>query len=138
MIFTIGYEGLGIERFIAVLKDSCVKTLLDSRHNAISRNPEFSKHRLASRLAKENIRYVHLKEYGIPTEIRKAGNAIDWYIKNVGPTISASFISKYDQPVCFMCMERDINACHRKIILDTMRLHGIEGKDLSSNDNLSS
>lgn len=135
LIFTIGYEGLGIMRFVQILKDHEVRTLLDCRYNAYSRNPDFSKTRLASQIAREGIRYEHLRQYGIPSEIRKSGNAIEWYIANVKPKISSSVASSYEQPVCFLCMERDINSCHRKVILEAMREQGIDGMDLYPEEN---
>ena len=130
MIFAIGYEGLGIERFLAILGESRIRTLLDCRHHAFSRNPDFSKSRLSSRLQRAGIRYQHLKELGIPSEIRKKGDAFQWYHANVVPTIDIKILDSYEQPVCFMCMESDIDRCHRKIILDTMRRKGIDGRDL--------
>ena len=130
MIFTIGYEGLGINRFVQILKENGVRTLLDCRFNAVSRNSDFSKIKLALRLEREGIRYEHLKEYGVPGEIRRAGNAIEWYIENIKPMIQASLVNRFEQPVCFMCMERSIDDCHRRIILGAMQEQGMEGLDL--------
>jgi len=39
IFFTIGYEGLDIKRFLEILRENGVKTLLDSRHNPFSMNP---------------------------------------------------------------------------------------------------
>lgn len=130
MFFTIGYEGLGIRRFLQILQENGVRTLLDARHNPFSMNPDFRKSKLISHLEQSGIRYEHLKDYGIPGEIRKAGQPLEWYAENVRPRISASTIEPFEQPVCFMCMEKDINHCHRKIILDTLREQGLEGRDL--------
>jgi uncharacterized protein (DUF488 family) len=55
---------------------------------------------------------------------------IKWYIENVKSKISASVIEPFKQPVCFMCMEKDIDNCHRKVILITLRQQGLNGKDL--------
>jgi uncharacterized protein (DUF488 family) len=130
LIFTIGYEGLGITTFIEILKKNNVKTLLDCRYNAYSRNQNFSKKRLASLLKDEDIRYEHLREYGIPSEIRKAGNGIEWYVERVKPNIDRKIVNQFEQPVCFMCMERDLDRCHRKIILGALQEQGLDGKDL--------
>jgi uncharacterized protein (DUF488 family) len=132
MIFTIGYEGLGIERFLEILRENRVRTLLDCRYDAISRNPDFSKSSLTSHLERIGIQYRHLKEYGIPREIRKSGNALYWYMENVKPKIDISLVELFEQPVCFMCMERNSASCHRKVILDTMREQGIDGRELSN------
>lgn len=130
MIFTIGYEGLGIDRFLEILNEARVRTLLDCRYNAMSMNPDFSKNRLSSHLKTRGIGYEHLREFGIPSEIRKAGKAIEWYIENVKPRIDLSVIDRFEQPVCFMCMEADVQRCHRKIILDAFREQGVNGRDL--------
>lgn len=74
--FTIGYEGLGIKKFLEILQAKGVKTLLDARFNLFSRNPDFRKQKLAAHLEKAGIKYVYLKEYGNPGDIRKAGNPI--------------------------------------------------------------
>ena len=132
IFFTIGYEGLGIKKFLEILEANGVKTLADSRDNPSSMNHDFSKKRLTSHLDKLGIRYVHLKEYGIPSEIRKTGDPIEWYIQKVKPKIQPSIIDGFDQPMCFMCMEKDIDHCHRKVILETLNQLGLKGKDLYS------
>jgi hypothetical protein len=54
---------------------------------------------------------------------------IKWYIENVKSKISASVIELFKQPVSFMCMEKETDNCHRKVILDTLRqAAGIEWK----------
>jgi uncharacterized protein (DUF488 family) len=120
IFYTIGYEGLEIKQFIQRLKDNGIKTLADSRYNAFSMNPDFRQKRLISHLEESGIAYVHLKEYGVPSEIRKAGNPIKWYIENVKPKIKPSLLDSLIQPVCFMCVEREIESCHRKVILETL------------------
>jgi uncharacterized protein (DUF488 family) len=129
--FTIGYEGLGIKRFLEILQQNGIRTVLDARHNPFSMNPDFRKSKLASHLEKKGIKYEHLKDYGIPDEVRKAGRPLEWYAENVKPKISASIIIEpFEQPVCFMCMEQDLSHCHRKVILDTLRQQGLDGRDL--------
>ncbi len=132
--FTIGYEGLGIRRFLEILNENGVKTLLDSRHNPFSMNPDFRMKKLAMHLHEHGIKYEHLKEYGIPSEIRKSGKPIEWYVVNVKPRIKATIVESFENPVCFMCMEKDINACHRKVILQTLLEQGLNGSDLYPED----
>ncbi len=128
---------MGIERFIEILKVNRVKTLLDARFNPFSRNPDFRKNKLAQHLNDNGIKYVHLKDYGIPSEIRKAGEPLEWYTKNVVPRIEPSvIIEQFEQPVCFMCMEKDLNHCHRKVILETLNGHGLKGRDLAGHSSL--
>lgn len=83
-----------------------------------------------SHLERHGIKYAHLKEYGIPSEIRKTGRPIEWYIENVKPKIRTSMLEPFEHPVCFMCMEKDFESCHRKVIFDALRDQGLLGRDL--------
>ena len=130
MFYTIGYEGLRIRRFIQILKDNGIKTLADARFNPFSRNPDFRQKKLSSHLDKAGIAYIHLKDYGIPTTIRQADNPLKWYVENVKPKILPTILDTLKQPVCFMCMEKDLNSCHRKIILEALSTQGLRGTDL--------
>lgn len=122
---------MGIKRFIEILQVNRVRTLLDARFNPYSRNPDFRKNKLTQHLNDNGLKYVHLKDYGIPSEIRKAGEPLEWYAKNVVPKIQPSIIEQFEQPVCFMCMENDLNHCHRKVILETLNGRGLKGRDLT-------
>ena len=129
--YTVGYEGLGIRRFIEILKDNGVKTLADARYNPFSMNPDFRQKKLVQHLEQAGMGYVHLKTFGIPSEIRKSSqNPIAWYAKNVKPNIKPSILDDLRQPVCFMCMESDLDNCHRKVILETLQEQGLHGRDL--------
>ena len=105
-------------------------TLADVRYNPFSRNPDFRQRSLMARMEKADVTYIHLKGLGIPSDIRKTGDAIGWYRKNVGPSIARSIFDSLERPVCFMCMERDLNCCHRKVILDSLSDQGMIGKEL--------
>lgn len=63
-------------------------------------------------------------------EMRKAGHPIEWYIENAKPKIQASILDSFEQPICFMCMEKDIESCHRKVILKALHEQGLRGRDL--------
>jgi uncharacterized protein (DUF488 family) len=66
VLYTIGYEGADIDRFIATLKAVEVTVVADVRAVALSRKRGFSKTALRARLAAEGIAYVHLVELGDP------------------------------------------------------------------------
>ena len=55
VVFTVGYEGTDIDRFVRTLKAVGVEKLADVRAVAVSRKAGFSKTKLASRLAEEGI-----------------------------------------------------------------------------------
>ena len=69
-IFTFGYEGLSIEMFIARLKASHVKTIVDVRELPLSRKKGFSKSSFSSELSVHGMAYVHMPALGCPKPIR--------------------------------------------------------------------
>jgi uncharacterized protein (DUF488 family) len=129
--FTIGYEGLGIKRFLAILQQNSIRTLVDVRNNPYSRNKDFMKKFLVGHLVQNGIKYEHLKDWGIPSGIRKEGNAMQWYRENVKPNISKNVLDTLEGPVCFMCMENGLAHCHRQVILETLQKQGLNGADLA-------
>src|SRR5919112_4930459 len=76
-VFTIGYEGADVDRFLATLKDAGVSTLADVRAVALSRKRGFSKSALREALAGQGIGYEHFVTLGTPKEGRQAARAGD-------------------------------------------------------------
>ena len=74
-VYTIGYEGTDIDRFIQTLRNVDVKVLADVRAVALSRKEGFSKSALSSRLEMEGISYIHFMELGDPKKGREAARA---------------------------------------------------------------
>jgi len=68
---TIGYEGLNIENYLNRLLMNGVTLLCDVRRNPISRKYGFSKSTLSKGCEGVGIRYVHLPELGIASELRQ-------------------------------------------------------------------
>ena len=75
VLFTVGYEGTDIERFVRTLKVAGVQQLVDVRAVPVSRKAGFSKKKLAARLAEEGIEYSHLVSLGDPRPGRDAARA---------------------------------------------------------------
>ena len=74
-VFTIGYEGADVDRFLTTLKDAGVATLADVRAVALSRKRGFSKSALRDALAHQGIGYEHFIKLGTPKEGRQAARA---------------------------------------------------------------
>ena len=140
-VYTIGYEGTDIERFIQTLKAVGVKVLADVRAVALSRKMGFSKTALRSRLEKEGITYIHFMELGDPKTGREAARAGKYdkfrqiYSKHLATAdAQVALASLRDtvkiSPTCLLCFERDPIVCHRSIITQKLKTSGVEILDL--------
>jgi uncharacterized protein (DUF488 family) len=140
--FTIGYTGRKTEDIIATLKAHGVRTLIDIRLNAISMyRPELSKSNLGSMLASHGISYVHLRELGVPRDVR--AKAIEtgsrdviweWYDQHVVESFFGNnlhyFINGFEHPVALMCTEMDPKECHRHRVSLALEERGMRGFDI--------
>ena len=126
-IFTIGYEGTDIDRFVATLVDVGVEVLVDVRAVSVSRKKGFSKNGLRARLEAEGIRYVHLRGLGDPKpgrEAARAGRYDDFrtiYGQHLISQEAQDALAQLgtltqEQTTCLMCFERDPTVCHRSIV----------------------
>ena len=140
-IYTIGYEGSDIDRFIAVLKAVRIKTLADVRAVAVSRKKGFSKTVLSSRLREEGVEYLHFMALGDPREGREAarsGRYDDFrriYSKHLSESKVKLALNDLEQTAqrtstCLLCFERDPKHCHRSLIASEMKVFEKEVFDL--------
>jgi uncharacterized protein (DUF488 family) len=141
VIFTIGYEGTDIERFVSTLKAVGIKRLADVRAVALSRKRGFSKKSLAARLEIEGIEYFHFIELGDPKTGREAARAglyqqfRDIYESHINSEGARSRLKELlamagEKPTCLLCFERDPETCHRSIVAKEMSESGFEVFDL--------
>lgn len=70
-IYTIGYEGKTLERFLNVLLGKNIRVLCDLRRNALSMKFGFSKRQLTNAVQELGIVYVHMPELGIDSMKRR-------------------------------------------------------------------
>ena len=70
-LFTIGYEGRSLEKYLNILLMNGVTLLCDVRRNPLSRKYGFSKGTLSKSCLGLGIRYEHLPELGIESEKRR-------------------------------------------------------------------
>ena len=133
--YTIGYAGMTIEAFVDSLLAADVLTLLDIRHFPGSRyRPEFSKRNLAAALEARGIRYIHNRELGIPSHIRREhgfpnhGESLwEWYdAEVVGAQVEdAGWLAELsDGPSALMCVESDPEDCHRHRLANALVSQG--------------
>jgi uncharacterized protein (DUF488 family) len=69
-IYTIGYEGISIEKFFTLLREYDIETVVDVRKLPLSRKTGFSKKILAAALNLSGLEYTHLADLGCPKPIR--------------------------------------------------------------------
>jgi uncharacterized protein (DUF488 family) len=143
-VFTIGYEGADMDRFLAALQDAGVATLADVRAVAISRKRGFSKSALRDALAGRGIGYEHFRTLGTPKEGRQAARAGDGelmrriYCREVLDTPPAQdalaelAALAQAKPICLLCFERDPANCHRRILAQRLAGRGWEIVDLTA------
>jgi uncharacterized protein (DUF488 family) len=142
-VFTIGYEGADVDRFLTTLKDAGVAALADVRAVALSRKRGFSKSALRDALANQDIGYQHFIKLGTPKEGRQAARAGDAdlmrriYCEGVLASEPAQEAFQelealaQAQPICLLCFERDPANCHRRILAQRLAERGFETVDLT-------
>ena len=69
-LFTLGYEGLTLEAFIARLQVAQVKTVVDVRELPLSRKKGFSKSAFCAALSAPGIAYLHAPALGCQKWLR--------------------------------------------------------------------
>lgn len=125
-LYTIGYEGIDIERFLAQLHSHRIQTVVDVRELPLSRKRGFSKKTLERRLARSGIQYIHVPVLGSPREIRHQYRADgDWahyeiaflaHLKLQAAALAALSASACVSRCALMCFEADASFCHRRMV----------------------
>lgn len=125
MIYTIGYAGVTLEKFIELLKEKNISTLIDVRSLPKSRYfYQFNDTNLYKSLAKTGIEYVHMKdEFGARQENPDFyTNEIFDYDKFAQSPQFKNGVDKVlkltsqGKNICLMCSEIDPIKCHRAIL----------------------
>lgn len=132
-VFTLGYEGLDRDRFIALLAAHDIETVVDVRERPLSRKPGFSKNGLAGSLRQSGYAYVHMVDLGCPKPVR------DRYRENGNWRRYTEDFLKYLQTrqeaiaqlsnlvgtsnCALLCYEADHNLCHRSMVANAVRDH---------------
>ncbi len=131
-LFTIGYEGISLEKYFNKLLIYDVKVLIDVRNNPLSMKYGFSKSQLQNVCTQMGIQYIHLPEVGIESSDRQDLNSQSDYDKlfskyknEVLPrtTSTQAFIFdllKQHERVALTCFEANIRQCHRKHLAEAI------------------
>lgn len=126
-LFTIGYEGITLEKYINCLISNDVRVLCDIRINPLSRKFGFSKGTLGAILPKLGIEYVHIPELGISSQRRsgletKADYALLFRgykralpLKLESLKILNELFDKNNR-LALTCFEKEHDSCHRHCV----------------------
>lgn len=128
-LFTIGYEGKSLEQFLNTLIVNDIHVVCDVRKNPLSRKFGFSKAKLQQAVKGIGIKYVHIPNLGIESELRIDLNTENDY-KKLFCFYSKQLPSQEEyleyiytvlcseKRIALMCFEKDPLMCHRHIIRD--------------------
>jgi uncharacterized protein (DUF488 family) len=133
-LFTIGYEGTDIERFLDQLVAEKIETLVDVRQLPLSRKKGFSKNKLKEAAALRKIDYVHIRSLGDPKEGRLAARSgnhklfVDIFSAHMQtPEAKAGLVELSNiaqlKRSCLLCFEKHHEGCHRSIVVDKLSKH---------------
>lgn len=125
MIYTIGYAGATIERFVQILKDKRISILIDVRSIPKSQYfYQFNNNLLSKTLEKVDIKYGNWKD-----EFGARQDNLDFYTDNAldyekfaqsqqfkDGIAKIKELEKQDRNICLMCAEIDPLNCHRAIL----------------------
>jgi uncharacterized protein (DUF488 family) len=136
-VYTIGYEGTDIDRFLETLLTLRVEVLADVRAVALSRKKGFSKGALSGRCEEIGVRYEHLVDLGDPKDGREAarsGRYDDFRqiyeahlaLDSTAAALKALTSTAARRTTCLMCFERDPLTCHRSLVGERLRGRGFK------------
>jgi len=124
-LFTIGYEGSSLEKYMNCLIINDVHVLCDVRKNAYSQKYGFSKSQLQKACEGVGIKYAHIPQLGIESDKRQDLRSqqdydllFDEYQRTTLKTNRESLlyirnIIDSDKRVALTCFEKDPEQCHR-------------------------
>lgn len=132
ILFTIGYEGISLEKYLNKLVSNDIKLLVDVRKNSLSMKFGFSKSLLKKYCESLGIEYIHIPEMGINSDQRQELNTQQDYdalfevykkttLKQTDSyqTQIIELLSKYKR-IALTCFEADICQCHRKPLAEAI------------------
>lgn len=125
VLFSIGYEGVSLERYINTLIIKDVRVLCDVRKNAFSQKYGFSKKQLQAACTGVGIAYLHMPELGIESSDRQElktqkdyDSLFDTYERNTLSNREVELkkllsVIGDNKRIALTCFEKDPRQCHR-------------------------
>lgn len=137
ILFTIGYEGVSLEKYLNKLVKNDVKLLVDVRKNSLSMKFGFSKSLLKKYCASLGIEYLHIPEVGINSDQRQELNSqqdydtlFDIYKKTTLKETKSHQeyiieLLETHKRIALTCFEADVCQCHRKHLAEAIEKNPI-------------
>lgn len=128
--YTVGYGKASMTSFIDKLKRSGIVAVVDTRQRPHSQfKPEFSKTNLKSWLERNGIHYIHVKELGVPKDVRvkERSEIWKWYDAHFAEWLGNNSIQglfEHGAPIAFLCAEHNPEHCHRSRIAKKLGADG--------------
>lgn len=131
-LFTIGYEGRSIDKYLDLLIQNRIVLLIDVRKNPLSMKYGFSKQRLKSFVEMVGINYLHLPDLGIESSLRQNLNTLEDYERlfalyehEILPNKSEAIQTveqevEKNKRVALTCFEASHVMCHRSVVARTV------------------
>jgi uncharacterized protein (DUF488 family) len=141
-LFTIGYEGLTIDAYLNRLIMNNVNVLIDVRKNPISMKYGFSKTKLQHYVESVGLKYIHMPELGIPSEMRSnLKDPADYhrlfqrYQSEILPMQSKALEKLKNLHYSYArtaltCFEADYHSCHRHKITEHLQSDSSFGTEI--------
>jgi uncharacterized protein (DUF488 family) len=127
-IYSLGYAGWKIQDFIQFLKGHDIEVLVDVRRFPTSKNPEFIRENLQSKLQRNGVKYECMSE--TLGGFRKGGYEkyveTETFLKGIRRLLELA----ENGNVAIMCLERSSKYCHRKFIDAALDKKGINVVDI--------
>ena len=141
MFFTIGYEGISLEKYLNKLIINDVKLLVDVRKNSLSMKYGFSKSQLQNACEGVGIQFMHIPQLGIESKERKElksmvdyNNLFASYKKttlkeNRNYLFELKTLCEEYGRIAITCFEKEVCMCHRGVVAKELR--NIKGWNIS-------
>lgn len=123
-VYTLGYEGSSIDRFLRGLIVHGISRLVDVRNNPVSRRYGYSKGTLSDLCHRIGVDYVHVPTLGVPSSERQALSDAESYRRVLERYEQKTLAQRSDDVAraasllqesasALLCFEADAARCHR-------------------------
>ena len=132
ILYTIGYEGISLEKYLNKLLLNDIKFLVDVRRNPLSMKYGFSKTLLKRYCESIGVQYLHFPELGIASDKRQKLKTKEDYVKLFSHYCESTLATTNEiqkdilallystNRIALTCFEADESLCHRKYLAESI------------------